>query len=262
MISEVYKYIRVLSLDIVIGAIILLRFFCLEAQVVIDWPVCVLLAIAIWVIYTVDHIRDSQRAERGDRFRYLFHKRNKPALLLVGALLGLIALFLLPKLSSDVLIGGALLSMLSGLYLLLHHRLGKILSKEMFVAAVYSAGILMVPLLHSGFKHWPYFILLFFASFINLMLFSRYERGRDLSDGFESLATKLSEQCMSTVILAVLAVGMSVALLFMNKVGFYFLICFALFFGLFAYPDWFRKQERYRIFGDGIFLLPVFFELL
>ena len=78
MIGRAYRTAQILSIDIVIGAVILLRFFCAYFDVSPGWEVYVMLGGTVWLIYTADHLRDAEKTVQSKRERYLFHRRNGP----------------------------------------------------------------------------------------------------------------------------------------------------------------------------------------
>ena len=74
MIGRAYRTAQILSIDIVIGVVILLRFFCVQFGVAPGWEVYTLLGGVVWLIYTADHLRDAESKIKSSRERYLFHK--------------------------------------------------------------------------------------------------------------------------------------------------------------------------------------------
>ncbi|MEQ8903662.1 UbiA family prenyltransferase [Ekhidna sp.] len=262
MISRAYRAAQILSIDIVIGVVILLRFFCAQFQVSPGWEVYVLLGGAVWLIYTADHLRDAERSVKSKRERYIFHRRHRKALVLIAlSVLMLITplIFFIPII---LFLGGLALTVFSFIYLLIQHKLSKSFSKELYVAIVYSFGILMVPMLLNQSFEWGTFILLFLLTFTNLIIFSRYEREEDEIDGFNSIATQLSENNLKRLILALLSVGLALSLLTFNTLHLYFFVGFSIYAMMLIFPVSFKKNHLYRTVGDGVFLLPILFEWL
>lgn len=262
MIGRAYRIAQILSIDIVIGAVILLRFFCAQFEVSPGWEVYVLLGGTVWLIYATDHLRDAEKSVKSKRERYLFHRRNRKILIAVAILTFLFLSCLILFIPRVIFLGGFALSILSFVYLLVQHRLSRFLSKELYVAMVYSCGILMVPFLLSQRFRWDILILLILLTFVNLVLFSWYERDDDSSDGFLSIATELESNQLEMVILLLTTAGLSISLLFFSTVTLYFTVGFIIYSLMTLNPEWFRVNHRYRAIGDGVFLLPILFEWL
>lgn len=262
MIGRAYRTAQILSIDIVIGVVVLLRFFCAQFGVTPGWEVYTLLGGVVWLIYTADHLRDAEQSVQSSRERYLFHKDHRKTIVVV-AFIVLITLssltFFIPLL---IFLGGIALGVFSFVYLLMQHRLSRFLSKELYVALVYSAGILMVPFLLSQTYRWDVFILLVLLTFVNLSLFSWYEKEDDLKDGFHSIATELQGWKLEKTILLLISAGLSVALISPNVITIYFIVGFLIYALMTIFLDWFRINHRYRAIGDGVFLLPILFEWL
>ncbi|MEQ9468813.1 MAG: UbiA family prenyltransferase [Ekhidna sp.] len=260
MIGRVYRTAQILSLDIVIGAVILLRFFCVQFGVAPRWEVFVLLGGVVWLIYTADHLRDAEHKIRSSRERYLFHKEHRKPLVVVAGIVLLVLSILVFFIPLVIFLGGLALAVFSFIYLIMQHRLSRFLSKELYVALVYSAGILMVPFLLSQTYRWDVFLLLVLLTFINLSLFSWYEKDEDIRDKFQSIATELNGKKLEKIILLLISLGLAIALLSINLIASYFIAGFVIYALMIIFPDWFRLSHRYRAIGDGVFLLPILFE--
>ena len=262
MIGRAYRFLQLLSIDIVIGVVILLRFFCAQFQVHAGWEVYVLLGGTVWLIYTLDHLRDAKQAKESVRERYVFHRKHRRVLVVVSAIVLILMIPLLLYIPHVIFLGGAGLALFSVIYLLIQDRLSNYLSKELYVAVVYSLGILMVPMLLSQTFHPNTFVLLFLLTFINLIVFSWYEKQDDETDGFQSIATQLQSVGIERLIVVLLAAGLSLALLAFNMIHVYFIIAFVVYASIFLNPNWYKHHQRYRTIGDGVFLLPILFEWL
>lgn len=59
-----YRYLNALSLDVVLGGVISGLFFAKLLEVTLPSQVLVELALAVWVIYTLDHLWDAYRSQR------------------------------------------------------------------------------------------------------------------------------------------------------------------------------------------------------
>ncbi|WP_420316875.1 hypothetical protein [Ekhidna sp.] len=262
MIGRAYRTAQILSIDIVIGVVILLRFFCAQFGVAPGWEAYALLGGVVWLIYTTDHLRDAENKIRSSRERYLFHKNHRKSLLVVAVLVLIALCILVLFIPLVIFLGGLALAIFSFVYLMMQHRLSRFLSKEIYVALVYSAGILMVPFLLSQTYRWDVFLLLVLLTFVNLSLFSLYEKEDDIRDKFQSIATELNGKQLEKIILLLISIGLAIAVLSINVITIYFIAGFVIYALMIIFSDWFRLNHRYRAIGDGVFLLPILFEWL
>lgn len=262
MIFRAYRVAQILSLDIVIGVVILLRFFCVQFLVDPGWPVYALLAAAVWLIYTFDHLRDAEHSANSTRERYLFHRKYRRCLIIVSVVVFLSSLPLIFFIPTVVLVGGISLTTFSLLYLLVQHRLSGLLSKELYVAFVYSAGVLLTPMVLSWTFDLIIFLLLFLLTFLNLIIFSWFEKAEDLNDGFKSIATQIDPGKLDKLMFSLVAFGLALSLLSFGTTHIYFIIGFAVYAFMILFSRQFKKNYLYRAIGDGVFLLPILFEWL
>ncbi|MEO1255895.1 MAG: hypothetical protein AAFY41_13585 [Bacteroidota bacterium] len=261
MTGSAYRTLQILSIDIVIGVVILLRFFCAQFGVEAGWQVYALLAITVWVIYTLDHLNDARKVD-SQRERYRFHSEHQKFLLIAILFLVFFAVSLLFFIPLIIVIGGVILAGLSGIYLMIQHRLSFFFSKELYVSLVYTLGIMMVPSLLAQQFRWDFTILLFLLSFSNLVIFSWYERFDDIQDGFESIATRLTERSVEKIVLLSIVLGLSLSILAFDKVYLFFTLSFVVYTLLFLRRFFFQQNHWYRTLGDAVFLLPILFEWL
>ncbi|WP_421764071.1 hypothetical protein [Ekhidna sp.] len=260
MFFRVYRLAQILSLDIVIGVVILLRFFCVQFRVNPGWEVFVLLGAAVWLIYTFDHLRDAENSPNSARERYVFHRKYKKMLIVASAVVLLISAPLIFFVPITVLVGGILLSTFSILYLLIQRKLSRLLFKELYVALVYSAGVLLVPIVLSGTFDLILFLLLFQLTFLNLIIFSWFEKEEDLREGFRSIATQMEADKLEKLMFTLVSLGLALSLLSFEITHIYFIVGFTIYASLIHLSKRFRRNYLYRAIGDGVFLLPIVFE--
>ncbi|WP_436514840.1 hypothetical protein [Ekhidna sp. To15] len=262
MIDRAYRFAQVLSLDIVIGVVILLRFFCAQFQVDPGWEVYALLGASVWLIYTADHLRDAESSGSATRIRYVFHRMHRKTLTVVSILVLIAIAPLVFFIPTVIFIGGLILVVFSFIYLLVQHRLSGYLSKEIYVSIVYSIGVLMVPMCLSWIFDLTLFLLLFLLTYVNLVIFSWYEKNEDQQDGFQSIATQMSEKKLERTIVLLLATGLSISFLTFSITSVFFIIGFIIYASMLLFPHFFKKNHMFRTIGDGVFLLPILFEWL
>ncbi len=265
MLVRLYRVLQHLSIDIVFGAVILLHFFSKTYNVSVAWPAYILLGTSIWLIYTIDHLKDSKAAESGKRERYIFHRKNESSLkyvVIVVLVLAGVTLFFVPR---SILIGGLVLVLFCFMYVLFQSKLARFGLKEIYISIVYTLGILVAPISLSHSFDVFSFVLLLTISFLNLIIFSWFEYKEDQADSFSSIATLLGHERLFRLILTVLAIGFAIGFLSIKESTLYslYLIIVLVVFTLLSFnPSWSGKRDRYRTIGDAVFLLPIFSELL
>ncbi len=261
MLSSSFRKAQYLSLDIVLGAVILLHFFSKQSKVYPDLYTYVLLAGSIWMIYTIDHLRDARKAVDGSRSRYQFHRRYRVPLQWTLLVVLVLCLGCLTQVHTHLIMAGSIVGLLSGVYLLIHPILSRFGAKELYVSLIYSTGILLAPFALSGTVNFTVFFELFLLSLANLILFSWFEMEEDRADAFTSIATVYDWNVTEKILLVILAMGTSFAWI-MNEglISVFFIIANSAYIVLFLNQTWARKGDRYRTIADGVFILPIFIE--
>jgi hypothetical protein len=275
--KRLYDRARVLSLDVAVGA---LGGGCMVAaylEQTMLWVWFVLLPVAVWVIYTGDHLLDARRlGDRASTERHQFHYRHFKVLAVVAGMLGLGCLAMaLIFMTPTGLIFGLSMGGLVGLHLMIVRVVGERTSlwlvKELGVAMVYAAGIWGLPLIKSG--QWAHpsgflpaiqFMLL---ALVNLLEFSLFEYETDTKDGHTSfvraLGKRKSIRFIRLTLGLVAALGVVVLIMDDRQTVVGLEMIFALMAAMLAIllyrKAWFSQYERYRAWGDAAFLLPFFY---
>lgn len=262
-----YKYVRWLSLDIVLGAIFFLAFLSKYYQLELDWSAYFALGAAVWLIYTTDHLMDAKSTKNLLLPRHQFHFRHFKALLFLAGLVLALALINIWFLDERIIRLGAIISAMCIGYLMLVYFVRALWIKEVLVAIVYAIGIFTAPAALRGLE-WPDVLLiiqLVIIAFINLLLFSLYDRSEDQQGGFNSLVLRFGESWVRKLI-----IGFTFLQTFLCLIGFWmelgsvewmYLSMNLLLWMIFRHPLFFQRQERFRTLGDGIFYLPALFML-
>jgi hypothetical protein len=255
------------SLDIVIGAVVCSLYFTRVFRVELLPYAVIALALSVWIIYTADHLIDAKLLKwPASTLRHRFHQQHFSKLLgvvVVAVIADALALFFV---RSAVLKIGLILGVLVVVYLFTHRYL-KFL-KEFSGAMLYTAGIL-VPSLSGMPANWSlgHLILLFqffLTAFINLLLFSWFDRESDLIDRHVSFVLFFGEHVtrifliMLFVLQLVLAV-LQVSWLDFGEGSFVILAMNGLLLLIFALSSYFSRSDRYRLAGDVVFLLPLIY---
>lgn len=265
--SKVLAFIQNLSLDITAGAVISSLFVCDYFGVNGSFEMMLGLGIAIWLIYTIDHLRDAGRSGAGSvNPRHAFHRKHRLAILLSAFILfgvGVMNAFQLPisTVKSGLVLGG-----LSGLYFAyLKFSSGQRL-KEFFAAVIYTAGIFAGPISLITSWEWSYLVVFFLFLLLvaaNLVLFPLFEMDIDSKDKVMSIALKAGKKKASRLVWLLLALHF--LLLVVSVFGFQefvhlkytFLAMNLVLVLLLSRQEYFRKYLLYRWLGDGIFFIPL-----
>ena len=121
---RLYQYINILSLDVVAGAVTGALFFGELLQVPIDPFVLAALALTVWIIYTLDHLRDAMTIPRiASADRHRFHQRHFRIMVAMVVVVGAVDMTIIGFLSYDVLRAGMALGLIVLLYLITQRHL-------------------------------------------------------------------------------------------------------------------------------------------
>ncbi|MGE5176173.1 MAG: hypothetical protein ACM3JJ_07320, partial [Hyphomicrobiales bacterium] len=176
-----------------------------------------ILAAAIWVVYTADHLLDAARIGPGATSpRYRFHLRHarslEAALVLVAAACGVAALVALPR---AVFVGGLVLVAFSTVHLVVaQSRARRWVPKELSVAAVYTAGIWLAPLvLATRRSAWIAWIagLHFLGVLLNLGMYAILEEPIDREEDSASVSRTIGAPAVRRIVSALTIAGAAAA---------------------------------------------------
>ncbi|HLW20406.1 MAG TPA: UbiA family prenyltransferase [Cyclobacteriaceae bacterium] len=193
-----YSYLQILSIDIVIGACAGMLFFDRLIGADLRLLLYLLLALAVWCIYTFDHLLDARQIKKAASTpRHAFHQKHfkrLAILLAISGSLGMGMAFYFLKIKFIVITGLAL-----GSLILLSFTLLKIFPrkwvflKEISIATLYVGGIMLAPYFHNDLVQIPLeFWLLGFAyvlvAWFNTLYLGISDRESDKADGLYSFA--------------------------------------------------------------------------
>lgn len=269
--QNLFRYLSLLSIDVVFGAMAGLLFFSKLFRLDVEVPVYVLLGSAVWCIYTLDHILDAKSGVAPLLDRYAFHLKNRAVLMgcvMTVALLGLGLAFLTFGLDREffwsVGLGGLILATM-----LLIRKAGKLagLLKEISTGVLYVLGIAWIPLLRIDTMDLSYVLAGFLIGYsllavINLLMLAVLEAKEDQLQGFPSAA-----HLFPLVKLVEVIRRLSFLLIFASLAGFIFLTslyrpfaCVILIMALIHYLTFFQadlSSEQKRMRMEASFILPV-----
>ncbi|PWL30842.1 hypothetical protein [uncultured Roseivirga sp.] len=263
--QRIIHFIQNLSLDITIGAVISSLFLARVINVEVSASMMIGLAIAIWLIYTFDHLRDAYKTKgRANNPRHAFHQKYFNELAGIAAAIFCLGAYNLESLPWPTIRLGFVLIIFSSLYFVYLMLAKKAISKELFAATVYVAGIATAPLslAETVEAEWVILLLIFWIlAYANLLIIPSYEVELDKSDDESSVVTRLGELRVKRLLLFLLVLCTLLIQYFgylTNLSAAYpiLILMVSTLLILVLRPQYFRKYQLYRILSDGIFFLP------
>ena len=268
---ELYKYIQALSLDVAFGSTVMSAFIARFMDVTVPLEVYVSLFTAVWLIYTIDHLIDANRLKSDKAsFRHTLHKKYFKELTtfwIFVFLFGVLFSVFLPIETRKVgFIASALVIVHLVLVYLLGSKISIFIQKELGIAFTYCVGIAVGPVsLSSGIDGFGYFFMgqIFILAFINLLEFSWFDRSVDKEQEHSSAVSNLGERVVLDIVFflfTMFVLSLVVAFLFFPQFARFEMILGVMgitLFLIFAFQKHFIKNDRYRVFGDLIFLFPL-----
>lgn len=226
--QRTFQYLSWLSLDVVVGAMAGMYFFMDLFHVHLKWPAFALLGLAVWSIYTLDHLIDVQTVRTELVPRREFHRKFRKALcglLILVVLIGLVGAFTWFGWGKELQLTLILALLILGSRVMIR-KIGPGWMKEFSIAVFYVVGIVWLPILRaeaiditrSSLLFLPGYILL---AFLNLLMLSFLDRDEDAKSGFFSVASTLPTQKIIQLIRQV-----AFGLIFLSLAGFIFLPSF------------------------------------
>ncbi len=273
---NMYHKFRTLSLDVVLGALsgAVMSEKVFNVQMETAW--WFVLAFAVWIIYTADHLIDANKlGNHASSERRLFYFRYfKLMLIIVGLLIIITLLISFLFLDSKIIYFGICLGVFITIYLIIIQIKGSEklwwLQKELIVAMVYTAGIWSSSILHSlqtiGLHEIVLCITFFIIVWADILIIAQFEIENDKQDGFTSLPIIIGKK-KNVWLIKSLQFFVGFALLFLlfkdtNKNIIYgsiiLLSMSVILFILLKYESFFAKKERYRVVAESVFFLPAF----
>lgn len=245
-------------------------FFSELLHVRLEWGIYGLLGLAVWSIYTLDHLLDARRKGVDLSPRHQIHRDSGRVLslaLFLSVLLGSVGAYWVFGLGRELLLSGILAGFIV-LSRFLIWKAGAALSwlKELSIAVYYVLGISWMPLLRAEavdriWEVYAFFGAYLFVAFLNLLMLSFLDRKQDQSAGFVSAAQAIPPQKMLELIRR-LAFG----LIFLSLAGFILLpsfyrafSCVVLLMSLVHYLNFFNSKlssSEKRIRMEAAFLIP------
>lgn len=261
-IIRLYRLFNILSLDIVAGAVISAMFFAKLLGVAILSYGLMALGLTVWIIYTADHLRDAKAiGKQAASERHRFHQKHFMVLfvLMVVALAAdTIIIFFIRK---QVFMWGLFLAALVAVYLL-GQRYLKFL-KEIFIAVLYTAGVLLPSLSVTTLSITPVHMVLIMqfglTALTNLLMFSWFDSDTDTTDKLSSFVTVLGRRFTAYCIWTLLAINFALGVVLCltgacSEPVLIFWSMNAVLLLIFVFRH--KLAPYYRLTGDAVFLIP------
>jgi hypothetical protein len=264
---HIYNLLNILSVDIAAGAVVCTAFFAKIFDVYIKPFGYISLGLTVWIIYTVDHLLDARNTQHtAATLRHRFHQwhfKTLFSIVVIAALIDVVQLFFIRR---QLIISGLILASLIVIYLLIQRYLRFV--KELFGALLYSGGVLLAPL---SLMITPLSLMqallisqFFITAFINLLLFSWFDKVNDTLDKHQSFTTFFGESATLAVLLILFSINGILAII-QIKTCMYSIPSSIIFsmnmilFMIMILRKHFAVNERYRLLGDAIFILPILY---
>lgn len=272
LLSKLYLRFSWLSMDVVFGAIAGAVFFSKLLRVELGGAIYLLLGMAVWSIYTADHLLDSRKKTEANLSpRHQFHLRNSKVLSVILVLFLVVGLGLAYQIfgSSIELIWSLVLGGLILASMTLIRKAGKsmVWAKEISIAIFYVLGIAWIPLLRVdaidlNWNSWAFLGAYILLALINLLILSHLDRKQDEEAGFASAAQLFSPisfiELIRRACFLFLILGLACFILFPS---FYRpFACILVVMGLVHYLAFFNPKlsaEHVRMRTEAIFMLPL-----
>jgi 1,4-dihydroxy-2-naphthoate octaprenyltransferase len=140
--------------------------------------------------------------------------------------------------------------------------------KELFIASLYTAGILLLSItttpVQTGLMH--YLVILQFGSiaWANLVLFSWFDVAFDQQNDQNSFVTVLGRRTTEILLIELFALNFIIAIIQLSMAApimavFILIAMNSVLLIIFLFRKVLEKHELYRSIGDAIFMLPAFF---
>ncbi len=229
-IRKILKFGNVLSLDVALGAMAGMLFFVDLLNTAIPAASYMLLAMAVWSVYTLDHLWDARSTGgKAHTNRHFFHQKNFKKIasiwvvvILAGLMMAIGTAELRVLLVPGLLIGGLMMVWMAFIRLIGRNMVS---SKEFSTAVFYVVGIVLVPYLYWENEHSQSVFRIFaleylLLAWINLLILSYLDKESDQEDGFGSILTLISPGVLKKLIIALSAVsvlGLIVQLVFLDS---------------------------------------------
>jgi len=261
---RLYQFINILSLDIAAGAVISARFFAHIFNVEIKPYGLLALGLTVWIIYTVDHLRDAKKIKHNaSTQRHRFHQQYFYMLtVFVGfaILSDAVTIFFIRR---QVFEWGLILFAIVMIYLIVQQYLRFL--KEFFIASLYTWGVLLLSItitnITLNITHALLIAQFGLIAWTNLVLFSWFDHHFDQRDKQNSLVTILGKRKTIFFLYGLFGVNFlipAIQIIFFTTTTPVLILCLMsiILFLIFTFRAPLAKNDLYRLIGDAVFFVP------
>jgi hypothetical protein len=267
LLNKIYQFINILSLDVVAGAVICSDFFASILHAEVGYDTLLTLGLTVWIIYTIDHLRDAMLIPTlASTDRHRFHQRHFKiilAVLILTMVVDFVVIWFVPR---KVVEYGFLLWLIVLLYLVFQRYL-KFL-KEFFVACLYTVGVLLpsISTLQTPLQSVDLILVakFFITALMNLLLFSLFDQTQDRKQQQHSFVTWFGASSTRVGILFLGSFNILTGVWLWSfdwRVAAIFIAMNAMLLAVLALQKHLVLNNYYRILGDAVFLIPLFYLL-
>jgi 4-hydroxybenzoate polyprenyltransferase len=249
---------------VAVGAMVCAAFFADLFKVKILPQGIASLGLAVWLIYTVDHLLDAMKLkEKASTARHQFHHRYFNFLVAVVAIAICAEMILIFFLRAQIFRSGVMLAGLVIVYIFANRWLKYV--KEIAAAFIYCLGVWLpvFSLRPDAFDFNGILLIIPFGLIVltNLILFSWMDFERDRSDGQQSMITLLGKKSGAVIVIVLSLMIVAILVLSFETFPWDVVIIYGLMILtltiIFINPKYFNVNDRFRYLGDLIFLFPL-----
>jgi hypothetical protein len=261
-----YQYVNILSLDIAAGAVISAQFFAKIFDVQVKPYGLIALALTVWIIYTVDHLRDAKNIKhKASTQRHRFHQKYFRPLIIALGLAIAVDTFTLFFIRRQVFEWGLILLVVVILYLIIQQYLRFL--KEFFIASLYTCGVLLISItittVDVNMMHVLLIVQFGMIAWTNLVLFSWFDHVYDAQDKQNSFVTIMGKRATGFFLYGLFGVAFLITVVqvisFPTSAPVMILCCMnMILFLIFIFRNSLARYDLYRLIGDAVFLIPAF----
>jgi hypothetical protein len=264
---EYYQKANVLSLDVTAGALVCALFFAKVFSVSIGFFELTALGLTVWIIYTIDHLRDARKIPSpASTTRHRFHQvhfNTLRRLLVLAIILDTVTLYFM---RIQILKWGIVLA--GGVFVYLVTQQSLKFLKEILISVLFTCGILLPSVSITGFtlETIQYLLIVQFAvvALINLLLFSWFDRELDQQDRQHSFVTIVGEGTTRIIIwlLSIIQVVLTLIQLYWGQYNVAAILLGSMgliLSSIYIFREPLGKQDYYRLLGDAVFMIPVLY---
>lgn len=252
-----------LSLDVAAGAVIGAAFFARILGVDLLVQGLVVLGLTVWLIYTADHLLDAYLMKHpASSARHKLHQHYFRPLLVALIIVGVVDIVVAFYIRRQLIEPGIIFGAACGVYLLLNRWLRYM--KEIVAAVLYTGGVLLPSWSLAGSVSFDQVIVVVqFVMIVlaNMFCFAWLSYEEDLRDEQQSMVTLFGVAVTRRLLAAtfvILGIFFFVPIsaeytytrLVLAPMGLVML-------SIFLFPRYFGKEDRFRVVGDAVFLIPL-----